>query len=121
MSALAAVPARVWLAVALAASVGANLYQLYRAGVAKAEAEHAVDKAASAARETAQAAVLDATRLLAEARAEQRDALVTDILALHRAANAQVDRYRQWVSKLPPLPANCGPGQERVDAFNRYD
>lgn len=119
--ALRAVPLPVWLAVALAASLGGNLYQVYRAGVAAAEAKHAADKAAADARAAAQAAVNDAARLLAEERARQRDELAKDILVLHESAASQVSRYRSWVSRLPPLPANCGPGRDRVDAFNRYD
>lgn len=109
------------LAVALGLSLTTNLYQLYRAGVAAAEKEHAVDKAASDARAAAQNAVNEAARLLADERGRQRDALAGDILKLHAAADAQVSRYRTWVRGLPPLPANCGPGRDRVDAFNRYD
>lgn len=95
------------LSAALAASLWGNWHQFKRALTANLRLEN---KALTAA--------LDVTTRMANARLRDDTQLMTDLEAI--AARGQRVRvvYRQ-AAAAKPLPAQCAPGQARIDAVNR--
>ncbi len=107
------------LSIALALSLIGNAIALYHAGHARAANAATLDKArmqgavqalegrADQVNRVALAAEADG-RLLQQQLQDSTDALATSVAT-----------YRRTLATLPDLPAGCGPGQARVDAFNR--
>lgn len=115
---LSKVPLWAWLSAGLLASLGLNAYVLRALAVAKSECDAAIATerlqstlAAYEHRSGVQALITE------QARSDSRE-LLERLDAIADAQESVVSRYRAYVGKLPPLPANCGPGQPRVDAFN---
>lgn len=61
----------------------------------------------------------DALDLQARALAEDAQRLLADLDAARTRQIAAADRWQKWARDLPPLPEGCGPGADRVEAFNR--
>lgn len=106
------------LCLLLSASVGINLWQLHRAGVAEGEHVGALQAAELRGTAEAQAGVIQRTAQVAEMAADDRDKLLKQLEAIAQASRERVIVYQDRVRTLPPLPAQCGPGQGRIDAIN---
>jgi hypothetical protein len=107
------------LALALSISLFANVKQ-YRAG-AIADTAHAAELVA--ARNTGEIDALkdalERSASIAEQAEAERLRIEQQLIGIN-AENARLQyEYQMAIALLPPLPAQCGPGIDRVDAFNR--
>lgn len=116
---LRSVPLWFWLAGALVLSLWINWVQL-RASLT-AEAEHTA--ALEAARLKGEVEALqdraDALDLQGRLLAQDAQTLLSNLSEINRREDAQLGAWRQLMRELPPLPAGCGPGAQRVEAFNQ--
>lgn len=107
------------LALLLAISVFANVRQ-YRAGAiadtaCEAQQQQAVDTGVIDALERA----ARQSRAIAEEAQIERDR-IAEAMRVISAENVRLQyEYQMQLAMIPPLPAVCAPGQDRVDAFNR--
>lgn len=95
------------LALALLASLSLNLWQWQRARTAPLRIEN---RALGAALTTVQALATDATR--------DNKALLVELDALIERGRTTRTVYRHAATKSP-LPAQCAPGAERIQAINQ--
>lgn len=107
------------LAIALALSLLANGYAVYRLGYAKADNAATLAKARKDGEIAALRGRADQINRVALAADADSRALWGELNALAERGRARVLVYRTTTPRLPPLPANCGPGAQRVDAVNR--
>lgn len=113
------VPLWVWFALALVVSVALNLHQYAAGREAAVEHRNAVNIARLEATVDVYADQLDMTASVATQARLDGLALIENLRSISDQQAEVVRRYRGFIRELPPLPENCGPGQQRVDAFNR--
>jgi len=85
-----------------------------------AETEHAAEiaKLRSAAEIAAAKRGARQSEEIAAQAEEQRILLAAEFAAIAEEQRDVIADYNAALARLPPLPSNCGPGQQRVDAFN---
>lgn len=105
-----------YVAIALAVSVGANLFQ-WRAAIIDVEQDHYEKQIIE------RDAIIEAHRsliakqsLIAELKVYDDALLIDQLWKMSERSRERVLVYRDRVQQLPPL--SCAPGQERVDATN---
>jgi hypothetical protein len=106
------------LTVALAASLFLNLKQYGWAVTERATAKTEMESAVNAARAEVARAALDTSQRLVDAAREQSRLIAEEEARLAAEQLRQQEDYWRRMRALQPLPAGCGPGQDRVDAFN---
>ncbi len=106
------------LSIALALSLIGNAIALYHAGHASAANAATLDKARLQGAVVALQGHADQINVVALAAANDGRKLQAQLQASTAALADSVATYRRTLAALPDMPANCGPGQARVDAFN---
>ena len=107
------------LSIALALSLIGNAIALYHAGHASAARDATLDKARLQGAVKALEGRADLVNRVALAAEADGRLLQQQLQASTDALATSVATYRRTLATLPDLPAGCGPGQARVDAFNR--
>lgn len=107
------------LSLALGLSLIGNAVALYRAGHASAAHAATLDKARLQGAVQALEGRTDQVNRVALAADTDGRLLQQQLQASTTALADSVATYRRTIATLPDLPENCGPGQARVDAFNR--
>jgi hypothetical protein len=106
------------LGLALALSLGANAWQLYRAGIASGEAAGAAERQ-QLADDNSDLRVREAVSLaLAGQAADDNAGLVAQLDAIAERSR-QVRIVYRTAAAAAPLAAGCAPGPERMDAVNQ--
>lgn len=105
------------LGVTLVLSLGANAWQLYRAGAAHERERGALAVAERDGRIAVLQAGLDTNARLAAAAREDHLGLVNDLSAIVERGRTTRVVY-QRAAAAAPLPVGCIPGEARVDAVN---
>lgn len=106
------------LGLALALSLGANAWQLYRAGIASGEAAGAAERQ-QLADDNSDLRVREAVSLtLAGQAADDNAGLVAQLDAIAERSR-QVRIVYRTAATAAPLAAGCAPGVDRMDAVNQ--
>lgn len=105
------------LAGALALSLGGNAYQLYRAGKGSAQAAHAVEVCALTGQVKTLEGALGRAEMIAGMKAADTAELLATLDAIAERGQRTRVLYRE-AARAAPLPAECTPGQARIDAVN---
>lgn len=111
-------PLWMYLSAALAISVGANLFQLHRAGIKSAEADHAVEMNEANGKIDQLEDTIELNQAIAGLKIADTTELIANLSEIAERGQRFKDRWRQ--AAAAPLPEGCGPGQARVDAVNAH-
>lgn len=106
------------LGLALALSAGANVVQLYRAGVASGEATGALERERLQHENAGLAKAHAINEALAGQRIVERTEILGELAQIAERARPVKVVYRQ-AAAAAPLAVGCAPGQGRMDAVNR--
>lgn len=105
------------LGLALALSLGANVLQLYRAGVASGEARGESSRAELARENAGLMQAQAVNEALAGQRILERAQILGELEQIAERARPVKVLYRQ-AAAAAPLALGCAPGQGRMDAVN---
>lgn len=105
------------LFLALAISIGGNVWQLWHAGVSagRAEGENQREVLQSRVTELGRAAAVNGA--IAKVARADSTALLNDLAVIAERGRTERVVYRR-AAAAAPLPVNCQPGQGRMDAVN---
>lgn len=106
------------LAIALGLSIWLNVEALYDLRDAQEDCQSRVDTALANGRIASADRALQATRAMAEAAARENAEAEQRIANIASEQLKLLDQYQRRLARITPLPVGCGPGADRVDAFN---